>query len=206
MATASTPAALLKAIQSQPPGWAFSACDFAEIGSRSAIDVTLHRMAAAGTIRRVMRGVYDHPRYSDVLEDHVPPDIGRVAAALARKFAWTIQPTGDAALNQLGLSTQVPAQAVFLSDGPRRSYTIGKTCLQFKPATLKEARYETPESGLLVHALKALGPQHIHQHVITTMAKTLTPELAERVLMETRNATGWVYDAIRQICQGVLHG
>ena len=46
------------------------------------------------------------------------PDIDQVATAMARKFRWRIQPGGAPALNYLGLSTQVPARAVYLSDGP----------------------------------------------------------------------------------------
>jgi integrase len=71
-----------------------------------------------------IRGIYDYPRFSKLLDQSLSPDIDQVARALARKFRWCIQPTGATALNFLGLSTQVPARAVYLSDGPDRVYQI----------------------------------------------------------------------------------
>jgi hypothetical protein len=83
------------------------------------------------------------------------PDTDQVARALARKFNWRIQPSGATALNLLGLSTQVPARAVYLSDGPDRSYTVGNTGLDFEHTALKEVGFKLRESGLIVQALKS---------------------------------------------------
>lgn len=88
-------------------------------------------LCKAGRIRHVCRGVYDHPPFSDLLQQPLCPDIDQVAHALGRKFNWRIQPSGVAALNMLGLSTQVPGRWVYLSDGPNREYAIGKTLLVF---------------------------------------------------------------------------
>ena len=92
-----------------------------------------------GEIRRVIRGIYDYPRFSKLLDQHLSPDIDQVARALARKFRWRIQPSGATALNFLGLSTQVPARAVYLSDGPDRAYQVGNTPLVFEHTALKES-------------------------------------------------------------------
>ena len=77
-------------------------------------------------IRRVIRGTYDYPRKSKALRGPLSPDIDQVAHALARKFPWRIQPDGATAQNLLGLSTQVRARVSYLSDGPDRSYTVGR--------------------------------------------------------------------------------
>jgi hypothetical protein len=108
-------------------------------------------------IRRVIRGIYDFPRSSELLGRQLGPDLDQVAQALARKFGWRIQPGGAAAQNILGLSTQVPSEVVYLSDGPNRRYTIGKTTLEFKHTALKEAGFKLRESSIIVHALKSLG-------------------------------------------------
>jgi hypothetical protein len=110
-------------------GWAFSPRDFADFGGRSTIDTALHRLAQKGQVRRVIRGIYDYPRFSKFLAQQLGPDIDQVARAVARKFRWRIQPSGALALNLLGLSTQVPARAIYLSDGPDRAYKLG----QYKP-------------------------------------------------------------------------
>jgi len=93
--------------------------------SRSAIDITLHRLLKKGTLRRVIRGIYDYPKYSETLKTVLSPDSDQVAQALVRRFGWRIQFTGSTALNILGLSTQVPARIVYLSDGPLTLRPLG---------------------------------------------------------------------------------
>ncbi|HUA82833.1 MAG TPA: DUF6088 family protein [Bryobacteraceae bacterium] len=132
---------ILNRIYGNGRGWAFSQADFADLGTRSTIDSALHRREREGVIRRVIRGVYDYPRHSKTLGGPISPHIDQVADALARKFAWRIQPDGATAQNLLGLSTQVPARVVYLSDGPDRSFTLGKTKLAFEHTALKEAGF-----------------------------------------------------------------
>ncbi len=181
-------------------GWAFCANDFSAEFGRSTIDWVLTKLLASGTIRRVFRGVYDYPKYSELLHQTLSPDFDQVAQAFARKFNWRIQPSGDAALNLLGLSTQVPGRLVYLSDGPNRQYGIGNFTLEFKRSALKDAGFKYRESGLVVHALKALGKERIDEAVISTIRKQLDEPARNRVLKDTVSATGWVYEAIKRIC------
>jgi hypothetical protein len=181
-------------------GWAFSVIDFSTFGTRSAIDVTLHRLLKRGTIRRVTRGIYDYPRYSDRLETELSPDLDQVARAIARKYGWRIQPSGDAALNLLRLSTQVPSQFLYLSDGPNRTYQIGRQTLAFKKSPLKESSLRLSESGIIVQALRSLGKERITPEIVSKIREWLDPEKRSLVLKDTRTVTGWVYDAIRKIC------
>ena len=182
-------------------GWAFSQRDFARLGSRDAVDKTLQRLLRKGTIRRVIRGIYDYPIFSDLLNQQLSPDLDQVAQALARKFGWHIQPSGAAAQNLIGLTTQVPSRIVYLSDGPDRSYWVGKTKLVFEHTALKEAGFKLRESALLVQALKALGSDWVTPGVIEKTRVWLDPNLHEKVLVDTKTATGWVYKAIQQICR-----
>jgi hypothetical protein len=122
----STEHQLLRRIRGKGMGWVFSQHDFTGLTRRSAIDLALHRLVRKGEIRRVVRGLYDYPRFSALLNQELSPNIDQTAQALARKFGWRIQPGGPTAQNLLGLSTQVPARIVYLSDGPDRSYRIPK--------------------------------------------------------------------------------
>jgi len=182
-------------------GWAFSSRDFLDLGVRPTIDSALHRLEGRGEIRRVIRGIYDYPRTSKLLEQRISPDIDQVARALGRKFRWRIQPSGATALNFLGLSTQVPARAVYLSDGPDRAYQIGNTALVFEHTALKESGVKLKESGLIVQALKSLGPEQITPEIISKIRTWLPKSLDAKVLADTKTATGWVYSAIQQITQ-----
>ena len=116
-------------------GWAFSPNDFHDLGR---VDMALIRLIESETIRRVFRVIYDYPRFSELLNQELAPDIHQVAQALARKFGWRIQADGTAAMNLIGISTQVPSQFVFQSDGPDRNYKVGKTSILFKHTALKE--------------------------------------------------------------------
>ena len=109
---------IVSRIYGRKRGWSFSKNDFLDLAGDDAIRKALSRLEARGTIRRVLRGLYDYPRFSTLLNEPMGPDLDQVAQALARKSGWRIQPSKNTALNVLGLSTQVPAQAVYLSDGP----------------------------------------------------------------------------------------
>jgi len=191
---------IISRIYGRGRGWAFTANDFSAEFGRSTIDWVFYRLVAKGTIRRVYRGVYDYPKYSELLKQELSPDFDQVACALARKFNWRIQPTGDAALNLLRLSTQVPGRPMYLSDGPSRSYKIDNFTLEFKKSALKDIGFKYRESGLVVQALKALGKERINDEVIHTIRNQLDEKAHRRILKETVTATGWVYDTIKRIC------
>lgn len=193
---------ILSRIFGRGRGWAFTKIDFvAEFGEVN-IHQALSSLAKAGKIRRVCQGVYDYPRYSELLGQTMSPDIDQVAQALARKFNWRIQPSGEAALNLLGLSTQVPGRWVYLSDGPSRQYEIGNHTLVFKKSVLKDVGFKYRESGLIVQALKALGKEHVDQAVNETIRQRLDRKKRDHVLKDTRSVTGWIYQAIKLICGG----
>ena len=101
---------ILSRIYGHGRGWAFFAKDFSADFGGANIDKALSDLTKQGKIRRVCRGMYDYPKYSELLGQTLSPDFDQVAQAFARKFNWRIQPSGDAALNLLGISTQVPGR------------------------------------------------------------------------------------------------
>lgn len=184
-------------------GWAFSKNDFVDIGGDAAIRKALSRLEAKGTIRRVIRGMYDYPRISTLLNETMGPDLGELAEALARKSGWRIQPSENTALNLLGLSTQVPAQSVYLSDGPSKTYAVGNRQLIFKKRRLKESSFKHRESELVVQALKALGQQRIDEKLRQKLSKQWTPELWRKMVRDTKTAPAWVHGIIRSIAESL---
>ena len=192
---------ILSRIYGRGRGWAFTKVDFVADFGEVNIHHALSSLARAGKIRRVSHGVYDYPSQSALLGKPLSPAIDQVAQALARKFNWRIQPSGDAALNLLRLSTQVPGRWIYLTDGPSRQYVIGKHTLVFKKSALKDAGFKYRESGLVVQALKALGKDRVGQSVVITIRQELGPALCARVLRDTRAVTGWIYEIIKQACR-----
>lgn len=182
-------------------GWAFSSSDLRTRFSGQQADSLLSELAGQGKIRRVARGMYDYPGYSELLGKTLSPDIDQVARAYARKFNWRIEVAGETALNLLGLSTQLPASYVYLSDGPNRRYDILGQTLEFKKSALKNIGFKYRESMLIVQALKALGKKHVTPAIINKVREQIEPGQCEKILKDTKSATGWIYEVIRDICR-----
>ena len=105
-------------------------------GGRQAVDIVLHRLVRKGTIRRLARGIYDFPKEHPNI-GKLQPSPEKIAEALVGRDCTRIQPTGAYAANILGLSEQVPAKVVFLTDGPSRTIKIGTTTIQLRRTTPK---------------------------------------------------------------------
>lgn len=189
-------------IMNSPEGSVFTTVDFADVIENSRVGVILSRLEEDGVIRRVMRGIYDKPVYSDFLKEYITPSPSLVAEALARNFGWTIVPCGDTALNILGLSTRVPAAWSYVSDGTYKEYTYDNTTIKFKRTTNKEISKLSYKTALVVQALKALGKDNIDHTIINKLKNGLTDEEKTTALLEAKAATSWIYEYIKQICKG----
>lgn len=193
---------MLSKIYGYGKGYAFSSSDFIKDFSINNIDKALSTLAQQNKIRRIARGLYDYPKYSEFLKQELSADIDQAARAIARKFNWQIEISGESALNLLGLSTQVPAKYIYLSNGPNRSYLIQDTMrLEFKKSALKNIGFKYKESSIIVQALKSLGKENITDDTITHIKAYLDPKLYEKILNDTKTATTWIYETIKIICQ-----
>lgn len=182
-------------------GTVFVAADFADITDKKTASVGLSRLESEGVIRRILRGVYDKPAYNRFLGEFVAPIPDKVAHAIARNFGWTIVPCGDTALNLLGLSTQVPAVWVYVSDGTYKEYSYDNTTIQFKRTTNKEVSKLSYKTALVIQALKALGKDNIDEMVISRLQKKLTAEEKKAMVSEAKAVTSWIYEYLKQICR-----
>lgn len=194
---------VVKRIYANHRGWSFSKNDFLDLGGDDSIRRALTNLEAKGTIRRVLRGLYDYPRLSKLIECPMEPDLRKVASALARKSGWRIQPSENTALNILGLSTQIPAQAVYLSDGPSKTFLVGQRELTFKKRILKESGFKHSESELVVQALKALGQARVTAETRRKLKQAIPSPKWRIILRDTRTAPAWVCDVIRTLANEV---
>ncbi len=180
-------------------GAAFTPKDFLDLASHETVRQALARLAEEGKIRRVARGVYDYPRFSTLLQVLAGPDPDAIARAMARTHGWTILPTGDTALNLLGVSTQVPAQWQYFSDGPSKTYEWSGGTLAFKHRPNKETTVLSPKTALIVQALKALGKRRVDDSTLATLRAKLDAKELARAVREARYATSWVYEIIKRL-------
>jgi hypothetical protein len=194
---------ILSRIYGNGRGYSFTSFDFIREFKDNNIDKALSTLTKEGKIRRIARGIYDYPKYSELLQQALSPDIDAVAQAYARKFNWQIEISGESALNYLGLSTQVEGNYIYLSSGPNRQYQIDNTTLTFKHTALKNIGFKYKESSLLVQALKALGENHTDATVKEKLVSWLNPAVCNKVLKDTQTATTWIYETIKEICKKV---
>lgn len=138
-------------------GTVFVASDFSDIADSATLRQSLKRLSESGDIRRIIRGLYEKPVFSKLLNEYVPADPNKVAYAMARNYNWTIAPCGDASLNLLGLSSQVVSNWSYISDGPYKVYEWGNTKLEFKHRTNKEITGVSYTTSLIIQSLKQLG-------------------------------------------------
>lgn len=193
--------AIKKRVETLPLDSVFSASDFFDIADSDNIWRTLKELADSGIIERVERGIYYKPRYNQLLKKAVPPDIDAVAQAIARDKNWTIAPSGDTALNKLGLDTQIPAVYSYVSDGPYYTRQIGSYTVRFKHTANRDITSMSQITLLVIQALKALGKDRVTEKAKTTIAARLTQEDKERLLKESTRTTAWISAAIKEICQ-----
>lgn len=189
---------ILAAIHGRGRGSVFVPADFLDLGSRQAVDIALHRLARKGTIRRLARGVYDFPKEHPVLGP-LQPSAEAVAKALAGRDRTRLQPAGAYAANALGLSEQVPARAVFLTDGPSRKVKIGPTTIQLRRTTAKNMAAAGRLSGLLIQALRELGKEHVTPERREHLKRTLPAEKRRELLKDLRLAPAWMHPIFREL-------
>jgi hypothetical protein len=178
-------------------GVAFFASDFAAYGDTKACNKALERLAKQENIMRVTRGIYVIPR-KGIFSNHIPPDIDTIAVAIARRDKAKIIPTGLFALNALGLSTQVPMKAVYLTDGTPRKLKIGKALLVMKKTTTKNVAVYGKINGLVIQALKATGKGNVESADEEKIITLLKQENKEHLVNDIKLAPDWIRKIMRK--------
>jgi len=189
---------MLHRIAGKKKGWVFAPTHFLDLGNRAAIDQALSRLVRSGDIRRLTRGLYDYPQKHPTLGD-VPASVDRIAAALAEKDNLKIQPSGAYAANLLGLSNQVPAKVVFLTDGSSRMVQVGNWRIKLKKTTPKNMATAGRMSGLVIQALRYMKQENIDDRIIKKLKGKLSDEDKKQLMSDLRFAPAWVEKVVRRL-------
>ncbi len=192
---------ILDRIRNQGRGKVFTPKDFLDLGSRDAADQSLSRLVKAGEIQRLGRGLYHFPLVNERLDIPLGPDLDEIADALARQTGSRVVPSGAVSANRLGLSTQVPAKPVYLSDGRTRQVRIGNTVFQIRHAAPKELPAGSRTSAMVFQALRHLGQAAVDHLVVAQLRRTLSAEQRQELLRDARYTTDWIAVVVRQIVQ-----
>ena len=143
---------LLARVASQPDE-VWTPADFADLGGRAAVDKTLQRLAAAGELRRIDRGLYDRPRKNSLTGRPTVPDYRAVIRAVTRRDQARVVVDGMTAANDLGLTTAVPARIEVLVDARLKPIKLGKQEIYFKFAAPSRLYWADRPAMRVVQAL-----------------------------------------------------
>lgn len=192
------------AIRAKGRGAVFSNTDFYHLANRKTVTWCIFSLRERGIIRTLLPGIFDYPIYSELLQEQLAPDIDLVAQAIARKNQWHIQITGDAALNYLGLSTQVPGRYVYLSDAQSREYQIMNRTLEFKRAPLKQTKFQSRQTEIVTQALLSLGEANTNETTLAKIAAYIKDKERPRILKDSRYAPAWIGEILRRLLTQTL--
>jgi hypothetical protein len=190
---------ILRRVRARGRGNVFTPNDFLDLGSRAAIDKALSRLTDPkdGRLRRLARGLYDYPYVHSHLGILAPtPDA--VAKAFARIHGSNLQMAGAQAANALGLSTQVPARSVYLTNGPSRRVVLGKRVIDMRHTSPKHLVAPGSMAGTIVQALRHLGPDSAST-IVNTTAPRLTASDRRALAKGAKRAPAWMRPVLGQI-------
>ena len=188
-----------KQVQTMKKGTIFFSDAFS-YENKAVLRVVLSRLIAEGLIERLGAGIYLHPRHSKVLQKNVTPSIEEIARAVAEKEKPRLAPSGSYALYKLGLSTQVPTVAVFLTDGSPRKLVLkdGRTVV-FKRTTARNLAFASKSMQLLVASLKEIGEANLTAEHMSKIRK-IFEAIPEHEYKADRNlAPEWMQKLFMQI-------
>lgn len=171
--------------------------DFLRFGSYKTISKTLERLVEKGEISRVARGIYARLEKDPILGP-VKPGAESIARAIAKRDKARIIPTGVLALNALGLSTQMPMNVVYLTDGAARKINIGKRRIIFKKTSPRNLAAIGDISSLAIQALKEIGKDNVTENEKRIILEHLKNEDKYRLEHDIRLAPEWIRIIMRQ--------
>ncbi|MCH6256547.1 DUF6088 family protein [Puniceicoccaceae bacterium K14] len=179
-------------------GWVFTPNHFIDLGTRKSVDMALSRLEDAGTIRRLARGLYDYPiQHKELGMLSARPDA--VAQALSKSNASRLQPSGAYAVNLLGLSQQVPAKIVYLTDGANRTVQIGKQEIRLKKTTPKNMQTAGRTSGLVIQALRYLKKDGVTSGMKAQLRRILSDKDKAQLQKDRIYAPAWMHTVFNEI-------
>jgi hypothetical protein len=190
---------VLDRIRSSGRGAVFTPKDFLDIGSRDAADQALSRLTQNGQLQRLGRGLYYYPQMNRRLRIPLAPNMDAIADALGRQTGSRVIPSSAVAANRLGLSSQVPAKPIYLSDGRTRKVRVGNVEFWLKHASPKEMPPGSRTSALVFQALRYVGKDAVDVQVVAKLRRALSAQQRRELLRDAKYTTDWIGDVVRLI-------
>ena len=172
--------------------------DFLDIASQKAVSKNLERLVNHNILVRVARGIYLLPKKDKDLGP-LMPSIDVIAKAIAKRDGSRIVDSGIKALQKLGLSTQIPMNAVYLTDGSSRKIKVGNRYIIMKRTTTKNLALKGEISGLVVKAMKEIGKDKVTDNQMKKIQEFIKKENRKDLLHDARLAPIWIRDKLMKM-------
>lgn len=189
---------ILLKMQKSGRGNVFFPSDFAGLGEAKSVAKALERMVKAGQLLRLARGIYYYPKIDKELGLGVLyPSLEAIAQSIAERDKAKIAPTGVYALNKLGLSTQVPMNIVYLTDGSPRKIKVGNgRGILFKHTVPKNLAFQNELAMLITFALKELKQENVTQEHLDKIKSLVRNESKETIMADASLMPSWIKSII----------
>ncbi len=188
---------IAEALKTYPKGSVLFVDDFSDYGNPESVKKALLRLKEKETLFRLAHGIYLYPKTDKEL-GMLFPSTEEIAKAIARRDKARIVLTGVQALNNLGLSTQVPMKVVYLTDGTARTVKVGKRTITFKKTSPKNLLVKGAISGLIVQALKTVGQNNVDESTIEKIQAMLKNEKKENIINDAKLSPTWIKQILMQ--------
>lgn len=177
--------------------------DFIYISDYNAVRKSLQRLTEQGKLIRLTKGIYYNPKIDELLGT-IYPSAEQIGNAIAKRDKARIIPTGSYAMYRLGLTTQVPMNVVYLTDGSARKIQIGKQKIVFKKTSPKNLSAKNQLSSLIIQGLRAIGKDNVTQSQVSTL-KIIIADSNESSDIKTDiiNAPIWIQKIILEILKNI---
>ena len=182
-------------------GCVFFGEDFHSFGSPEAVRQALSRLTRAGAVRRIGTGLYHIPAINEKLGGALPPSMDTVARAIARRTGSRIVATGAQAANLLGLSTQVPAKPIYLTNGTSRSVVIGNYSISFRHVGPRRMGVKNDISVLVFEALRYIGRANVTDQVVSRLRSSLPADAKAELRRDLPRASIWMRPLVERITE-----
>lgn len=156
--------------------------DFTTYGTPDAVRSGLSRLCRNGKLHRFAKGIYYVPLYDKWDGTLREPSLDAIAQKIAQRDNARIIPTGAYALNKLGLSTQVPANIVYITDGSARQVNFGEgKSITFRHSNdLGNFAYQSKLMQLAVLAMREIGEKEITEAQVAKIKNMITEHVSEQ--------------------------
>ena len=169
--------------------------DFAEFGTAENVKKVLLRLEKKQLLVRLAHGIYLYPKIDKEL-GILYPSTESIAEAIAKRDKIRIIPTSIYALQQLGISTQIPMNVIYLTDGAPRKIKVGKRTITFKKTAPKNLAIKNKVLSNIVQGFKELGKENITDEIRQKINQALQKVPVKALKEEILNAPVWVRNEV----------